>query len=88
MSDHFDDVAQELGITREHAVRSRCPDAFSEMEHALHLVCVMVRRVSPELAVAMQDRLQALLSEAPDISTAAALALDALHPDNYQSDTD
>lgn len=85
MSDYFDDIAQRLGVTRDSAVRSYCPDAYREMEYALHLVCEMVRRASPELTEAMTERLTELLANA-EISTAATLAIHALR--DYQTDTD
>lgn len=88
MTDHFDTIAEKIGITRDSAVRSYCPDLYADTVDALGIVCEMVNRVAPDLRTAMQERLAAIAQENHEAAAAAAIAIHALSPDNYQTDTD
>lgn len=88
MTDYFDALAEKIGITRDSAVRSYCPAMYAETVDALGIVCEMINRAAPDLATAMQERLAALAHENHEAAAAAAIAIEALHPDNYQTDTD
>lgn len=85
MPDRFDELASELGITRQTAIRSYCPDALADainerdtLKLALHLVCKLAREISVNSIETIENRLTMAAEVNQDLTLAVDTALAAL----------
>lgn len=93
MADVFDEVAKQLGIKRESAIRTYSVsimaglqeqvDELAQEKHdlnqALHLLAGIIRSEPPALGLKIESRLKQIALEFSDLSIPVEVTLAALH---------
>lgn len=78
--DAFDDVAEQLGITRNSAVLQYCPARSADLEVALEAVIHALWQTAPDVLEVIAGRIQATaqVSSSRAFSAGVEIALDAI----------
>lgn len=78
--DSFDELADQLGITRRSAIQTYCPSRCAELEAALAAVVHAVWQANPDLLEVIEGRLQAAVQVSQDrlFSEAASIAIESI----------